>query len=152
MRCDWTPAQKAAFTKKINRYKQAIKNKQNKDGRGGIRVSPCEREPKTAAEIWEEDCDRNPPEQKSPKGKGVPADCTKDIDHIIDVQMGGAQDPPEVCENLTPVNTSVNRSIGAQFKDQIKEATRGKKFAVLTDIVVEEPECPDKTPRTPACV
>jgi RHS repeat-associated protein len=144
-RCDWNRAQKDAFKKKVDRYNQEIAN------RGGrVAVRPCARDPKTAAKVWE-DCGKKPPKQKSPKGKGKPADCTKDIDHIIDVQMGGPQNPPEVCDNLTPVNSSVNRSMGAQFKDQIAAATAGKSFAFLTAVVIQPPTCPDRTPRTPAC-
>jgi RHS repeat-associated protein len=144
-RCDWNRAQKDAFNKKVKRYNEEIQ-----DRGGKIAVKPCARDPKTAAKVWE-DCGKKPPKQRSPKSRGAKADCTRDIDHIIDVQMGGPQHPPEVCENLKPVNTSVNRSMGAQFKDQVAASTKGKQYAFLTAVVIEKPDCPDKTPRTPAC-
>jgi hypothetical protein len=40
-----------------------------------------------------------------------------DIDHIIELQLGGADD----VANMTPLDSSVNRSIGAQISRQLKK-------------------------------
>ena len=154
--CHWNRSQKREFRKKVKRYQQALEKKKKEDKKAGqehrgLIVRPCDRDDKKASELWKE-CGKKPPKQKSPKGgKGATADCTKDIDHIIDCQLGGAQKPPEVCDNLTPVNTSVNSSMGPNISNQIKDALAGKSFAFLTGIKVELPKCPNRWVRTPAC-
>jgi len=45
-----------------------------------------------------------------------PAPDAADIDHRVDLQLGG----PDVIENLWPLNYSVNRSLGPQIDLQIK--------------------------------
>ncbi len=44
-----------------------------------------------------------------------------DIDHIIDLQLGGA----DSVRNMWPLNSSVNRSLGAQIQQQIKNLPPG---------------------------
>ena len=145
-RCDWNDEQIKDFKKKVKRYNEAIEEKQDQ-GQEGITISPCPRGG-SAKKLYEK-CE-NPkgnPKKKSPKDGGKAVDCKDDIDHIIDCQMGGAQNYPDVCKNLVPVNASVNRSIGSQISNQIK----GRAGQVLEGVGIGERECPDKTPRTPAC-
>jgi RHS repeat-associated protein len=155
--CHWNRSQKREFHKKVKAYKKAIEKKKKEDKKKGVEskglvVRPCERDNKKASELWKQ-CGNKSPKQKSPKGgKGATADCTKDIDHIIDCQLGGPQKPPEVCDNLTPVNSSVNSSMGPNIDKQIKKALEGKTFAFLTGVKVELPKCPNRWVRTPACV
>ena len=54
---------------------------------------------------------------------------TQDIDHIVDLQLGGKNE----LSNLAPLDRSVNRSLGAQIKNAIKdypEETRFGKFVI----------------------
>ncbi len=154
--CHWNRSQKRAFHKKVQAYQAAIDAKAAEDKKNGVEsrgllVKPCDRDEVKAADLWKK-CGKKPPKQKKPKGnKGATADCTKDIDHIIDCQLGGAQQPPEVCKNLTPVNSSVNSSMGPNISNQIKKALEGKSYAFLTGVKVELPKCPTRRVRTAAC-
>ena len=90
-----------------------------------------------------------PPKQKKPKrGKGAAPDCKKDIDHIIDCQLGGDQECPEVCKNLIPVNSSVNQSIGPTMADQLK----GKAGQFLEKVTFSPERCKRHAPRTRSCI
>lgn len=51
-----------------------------------------------------------------------------DIDHIIDLQLGGAN----TVRNMWPLNSSVNRSLGAQISQQIKNLPAGTKINRVT--------------------
>ena len=53
-----------------------------------------------------------------------------DIDHIIDRQLGGTDD----ISNLAPLDRSVNRSLGAQIKNQIKGYEEG---TVIDKFIIE---------------
>ncbi|MDE2595235.1 MAG: HNH endonuclease [Sphingomonadales bacterium] len=44
-----------------------------------------------------------------------------DIDHVIDLQLGGS----DTVSNMLPLNSSVNRSLGAQIQHQIKNLPQG---------------------------
>ncbi len=52
-------------------------------------------------------------------GGQVPADS--DVDHAIDLQLGGA----DTVENMWPLNSSVNRSFGVQIRHRIKNMRPG---------------------------
>jgi len=47
-----------------------------------------------------------------------------DIDHIIDLQLGGSN----TLDNLAPLNKSVNRSLGKQIDNAIKQYPNGTEF------------------------
>ena len=47
-----------------------------------------------------------------------------DVDHTIDLQLGGADD----ILNMKPLDKSVNRSLGVQIKNKIKDYPVGTKF------------------------
>jgi filamentous hemagglutinin len=44
-----------------------------------------------------------------------------DVDHTIDLQLGGT----DTIENMHPLNSSVNRSLGAQIRRQTKDLPQG---------------------------
>jgi filamentous hemagglutinin len=44
-----------------------------------------------------------------------------DIDHVVDLQLGGS----DTVSNMLPLNSSVNRSLGAQIQQQIKNLPTG---------------------------
>ena len=52
----------------------------------------------------------------------------QDIDHIIDLQLGGKNE----LSNLSPLDRSVNRSLGAQIKNQIKDYEIGTEFGTFS--------------------
>lgn len=154
-RCDWNQQQKDDFEAKVERYNQKIAQRQNADGEGGITIAPCARKDKSLSKEYEK-CnkgDGNRPYKKSPKDQGKSVDCTDDIDHILDVQMGGAQEGPELCDNLTPVNASVNRSLGSQVRNQLKlNASAIAAGEPLEWVNIGQRDCTGVTERTPACV
>ncbi len=47
-----------------------------------------------------------------------------DVDHTIDLQLGGVDD----ILNMKPLDMSVNRSLGVQIKNKIKDYPVGTKF------------------------
>jgi filamentous hemagglutinin len=47
-----------------------------------------------------------------------------DVDHVIDLQLGGADD----LLNMNPLDASVNRSLGAQIANQIRGLELGTRF------------------------
>lgn len=47
-----------------------------------------------------------------------------DVDHVIELQLGGADD----ILNMNPLDRSVNRSIGSQIRHQIKDYPYGTEF------------------------
>jgi len=55
------------------------------------------------------------------KNSGGHVPARSDIDHAIDLQLGG----PDVVENMWPVDSSVNRSLGPQIRHRIKNLQPG---------------------------
>jgi hypothetical protein len=51
-----------------------------------------------------------------------------DVDHIIDLQLGGS----DTVRNMLPLNSSVNRSLGAQIQLQIKNLPPGTRINRVT--------------------
>ena len=146
-RCDWNEAQMEAFKKKVARYNQAIAD-EKENGNDGIVIAPCARQSKNLREEYKKCGSKDgAPKNDSPKDKGKPVDCKDDIDHIIECQMGGAQSGQDLCDNLTPVNASVNRSLGSQLRTQLK----GKASQVLELVKIGQRDCSSNEPRTPAC-
>jgi hypothetical protein len=47
-----------------------------------------------------------------------------DVDHVVDLQLGGA----DTLSNMRPLNSSVNRSLGAQIQQQIKDLPAGTRI------------------------
>ncbi len=56
-------------------------------------------------------------------GNAIPAGA--DVDHIIDLQLGGA----DIISNLRPLDLSVNRSLGAQIGRQLRGVPSGTKVS-----------------------
>lgn len=51
-----------------------------------------------------------------------------DVDHVIDLQLGGADD----ILNMNPLDASVNRSLGSQIQHRIKELPAGTRVNRVT--------------------
>jgi hypothetical protein len=51
-----------------------------------------------------------------------------DIDHVIDLQLGGSKS----FDNLGPLDASVNRSLGRQIQNEIKDLSIGTKVDRVT--------------------
>jgi len=149
MWCHWNRQQRKEYRNKVNRYNSEIARMEKSPGQG-IQVTACARTGSKASQQWASSkcCNRKPPKQKKPKGGGSSVDCTKDIDHIIDCQLGGPQTCPAVCSNLIPVNSSVNQSIGPTMESEL--STRTGQF--LQGVTFQPARCKAHTPRTPSCV
>ncbi|WP_249030968.1 hypothetical protein [Flavobacterium columnare] len=97
---NWTPEQKAAASAKAKALTEAetvvVKN------------------PKRASNL------RN--RYKKAGGEVKP---TEDVDHIVDLQLGGADD---ILTNTKPLDKSVNRSMGKQINNAIKKLPAGTKI------------------------
>ncbi len=91
----WTDAQKAAADDKVQALNDAAEA-------GLLRVTPVKRSGTSASSVFKKE------------GGTVPADA--DIDHVIDLQLGGIDD----ISNMLPLNFSVNRSLGSQIGHQIR--------------------------------
>ena len=101
----WTAAQKAEADAKVKALSDAttVKTPAN---RGGTSASS---------------------RYKSAYGKSsVPSGY--DVDHTIDLQLGGADD----ILNMNPLDMSVNRSLGVQIKNSIKDYPDGTVFGQFT--------------------
>ena len=92
----WTASQKAEADAKVQ-----ILDK------GDTVVTAVKRSGTSAAKRYE-----------SAGGKLVPG---SDIDHAVDLQLGGA----DTVSNMWPLNSSVNRSLGSQIHQQIKDLPVG---------------------------
>jgi hypothetical protein len=68
---------------------------------------------------------KNPSRKADTKGRFERAGGTvnqgQDADHTVDLQLGGADDP----SNMLPLDESVNRSMGAQIMNKIKNLPEG---------------------------
>ena len=51
-----------------------------------------------------------------------------DVDHVHDLQLGGA----EATHNMVPLDSSVNRSLGPQIYHQIKHLPHGTRVGKVT--------------------
>jgi filamentous hemagglutinin len=51
-----------------------------------------------------------------------------DVDHVIDLQLGGA----DTIANMQPLDASVNRSLGAQIRHQTRGLPAGTRINVVT--------------------
>ena len=60
------------------------------------------------------------------KGEQVPEGC--DVDHCVDLQLNGK----DALENLWPLDSSVNRSLGAQIQQAIKQLPEGTPVGAIT--------------------
>jgi RHS repeat-associated protein len=150
MWCKWNRQQRKEYRDKVNRYNTYIAALETSPGQG-IQVTACARTGSKASQQWASSkcCNRKPPKQKKPKGSGgSSADCAKDIDHIIDCQLGGPQTCPAVCNNLIPVNKSVNSSFGPTLESKLT----GMNGQFLTQVTFSPTRCKVAKPRTPSCV
>ena len=101
LRADWSDIQIAEATEKINALSNAMTVK-----------TKVVRSSRSARTLYE-----------SVYGKGsIPKG--HDIDHVIDLQLGGFDD----ISNLKPLDRSVNRSLGKQIQNAIKQYPDGTRF------------------------
>jgi len=56
----------------------------------------------------------------------VPAGA--DVDHTVELQLGGA----DTLDNMAPLDSSVNRSIGSQVRHQTKDLPDGTEIGNVT--------------------
>ena len=85
----WTPAQQAAADAKVAALNDAAQA-------GGLRVTTVQRSGTSASSRYQS------------AGGTVPRGA--DVDHVIDLQLGGLDD----IANMSPLDASVNRSLGSQ--------------------------------------
>ncbi|MHB1596299.1 MAG: RHS repeat protein [Streptosporangiaceae bacterium] len=91
----WSPEQIAAADSKVANLNAAAQ-------RGELVVSQAQRSGTSAASMFRS------------AGGDIPSGM--DVDHMIDLQLGGAND----LSNLSPLDLSVNRSLGAQIGAQLR--------------------------------
>jgi len=65
------------------------------------------------------------------KKAGNTIEANEDVDHIIDLQLGGVDD---ILTNTKPLDASVNRSLGKQINDRIKDLPEG---TIIDKIIIE---------------
>ncbi|WP_397538200.1 hypothetical protein [Rummeliibacillus pycnus] len=98
---NWTPSQRAEADVKVKALTEA-KTVKTIPNRGGTSASSRYKKVKGVDSV--------------PKGK--------DVDHTIDLQLGGADD----ILNMNPLDKSVNRSLGKQIQHKTKEYPHGTIF------------------------
>lgn len=100
----WTPEQRAQADAKVKALSEAFTYKKSNTKRINVR--------KKYKDEFGQD--------------SIPAN--HDIDHIVDLQLGGTND----ISNLAPLDRSVNRSLGVQIKNAIKDYKDGTIFGEFT--------------------
>jgi len=70
---------------------------------------------------------KNPQRSSNLRGRfkkaGGEVESTQDVDHTQDLQLGGADD----ILNAGPLDKSVNRSMGSQIRNKVKDLPEGTK-------------------------
>jgi RHS repeat-associated protein len=99
----WTDAQRAAADAKVEALNQVEK----------VSTQP-ERAPGSPADRY--------------KKAGGQVERGQDVDHTHDLQLGG----PDTVENMNPLDTSVNRSLGSQIANKLKKFPRGTKVGNIS--------------------
>jgi len=96
----WTDSQRAAAGEKVARL--------NEEAQAGmLRVTQVQRGGTSASSRF--------------KRAGGEVSPGSDVDHVIDLQLGGADD----LANMSPLDASVNRSLGAQIAAQLRGSPAG---------------------------
>lgn len=103
----WDAAQHAAADAKVGALNDAARS-------GGLRATQVERSGTSAASRY------------SRAGGNIPAGA--DIDHTIDLQLGGQDE----LGNMSPLNFSVNRSLGSQIGWQLRDVPMGTCVIAVT--------------------
>ena len=98
----WTDAQKAEAEKKAKALSEADTKVVKSPERSGTTISRYRKE--------------------------AGLDSTQDADHIMDLQVGGK----DTFENMQGLDKSVNRSIGSQIQNQIKNLPDGTSLGKFT--------------------
>ena len=96
----WNPTQIAAADNKVAALNSAAEN-------GDLSVTAVERGGTSASSMF--------------RSAGGEIPNGSDVDHVLDLQLGGAND----ISNLSPLDASVNRSLGAQVACQIRGLAAG---------------------------
>ncbi|SCY74938.1 HNH endonuclease [Butyrivibrio sp. INlla14] len=102
---DWTPQQRAEADAKVKALSEAETVK-----------TPVDRKGTSASAKYKSEYG----DQSVPEGY--------DVDHTIDLQLSGPDNP----ENMNPLDKSVNRSLGSQIYHAIKEFVDGTVFGNST--------------------
>lgn len=99
----WSASQRAAADKKVGQLDAVAK-------RGELRASTPERSGTSARSRFEAD--------------GGQVSKGQDVDHVQDLQLGGK----DVTGNMQALDSSVNRSLGSQVNQQIKDFPKGTRI------------------------
>jgi RHS repeat-associated protein len=134
--CQWSDDQVKESQKKM----KAMNNKLKAMGGVTIPSSPVQRCGKTAKDIYEE-CQKKAKQQNKPPQRNLSETNTKctneQADHILEICAGGGE---EDCDNLQPLNESVNKSYGSQMGAVV----RSNPGAVINKVQISETECTDR--------
>ena len=103
MKDTWTDVQKSQAVQKVEKLDAAAK-------KGDLKVVKNPERTSTSAG-----------QRYRKAGNDVPTG--NDVDHVQDLQLGGK----DSLDNMAPLDSSVNRSLGAQIQHQIKDAPAGAK-------------------------
>ena len=103
----WASPQRAAADRKVGQLDAAAK-------RGELRASTPERSGTSARSRFEAD--------------GGQVSKGQDVDHVKDLQLGGK----DVTGNMQGLDSSVNRSLGSQVNQQIKDLPKGTRICGVT--------------------
>ncbi|MBK5257627.1 MAG: RHS repeat-associated core domain-containing protein, partial [Vicinamibacteria bacterium] len=106
----WSPEQRALANSKVSALNQAAQTGE------AARANPI-RSGTSAAARYRAACGP------------VPQGC--DVDHVLDLQLGGE----DVLTNMSPLDLSVNRSLGSQIHRQIKDLPLGTR---ITGVIIED--------------
>jgi len=110
MKNNWDAGQRAEAIQKVEALNKAAQN-------GGLSVVKKPQRSSTSARTRYE----------SQNGQGSVGQGN-DADHIVELQLGGA----DTIDNVAPLNSSVNRSVGAQIQQQIKNQPAGTKVCSVS--------------------
>lgn len=103
----WSSSQRAVADKKVGQLDAAAK-------RGELKASTPERSGTSARNRFEAD--------------GGQVSKGQDVDHVKDLQLGGK----DVTGNMQGLDSSVNRSLGSQVNQQIKDLPKGTRICGVT--------------------
>jgi hypothetical protein len=136
--CGWSKDQRKDAEKKMKAMNKAIGS--------GVKIPKTKQKRcgATAKDIYE-DCQQQAKDSGKPPARDLSEDEDKcfneQADHIIEICAGGGE---HVCDNLQPLNESVNKSYGSQVAKVVRE-NRGKVLKAVQLLNPKDPgyECKD---------
>jgi hypothetical protein len=122
-----TPGASSGLTKPVDiklKYKDGWTEQQRADARAKVKALNTAQQRKVVKNPQREK--RSAASRYRSQGNHPPPDC--DVDHCIDLQLNGT----DSVENMLPLNSSVNRSLGAQIQQAIKHLPPGTPIGSIT--------------------